>query len=458
MIQHGHRVRCLFAALLFIVCLPVQTIGAPGSTSSREMRRSPVVRVFEETRDAVVNIACIRVVEQGSGFHDLFNHFFDRRYRPGRIRPQQEIIGVGSGFVVHPDGYVLTNAHVVMKTADQRVIFADGSEYEARPVAVHNGSDLAILKISTDRPLPSLTLGRSNDLMIGETVIAIGNPLGYRHTLTTGVVSALDRTLRFPRNVEVHGLIQTDASINPGSSGGPLFNILGELIGVNTAIRGDAENIGFAIPVDELRGTLPEMLSLERLKRVRVGLQVSGHRVVKATEVDEQGPAHEAGVRKGDRLVSIDGRPVRQDVDVPFLLLSKEAGDPVLLTVERNHRQVRTRFTLREIPVPDGARLARETFGMQIAPLKGDLARTLELDRGFVIEKVVKGSEADRAGLVPGMVILTIAGVYPRDLNHVGLLLENVRTGERVPFHVWQVDSRGSRLLIRSFKVPLRVR
>jgi serine protease Do len=258
--------------------------------------------------------------------------------------------------------------------------------------------------------------------------------------------------------VEYHGLIQTDASINPGSSGGPLFNILGELIGVATAIRGDAENIGFAIPVDGLRGRLPEMLSLKRLKRVRVGFQVKGHPVVEVAEVDEEGPAWEAGIRKGDRLLSIDGRSVKQEVDVAFLLLSKEAGDPVLITLERNNSKVRARFTLGEIPVPDGARIARETFGMQIAPLTGDLARALELDRGFVVEKVVRGSEADRSGIVPGMVILTIAGVYPRDLNHIGLLLENIQAGERVLFHMWRVDSRGNRLLIRSFKVPLRAR
>jgi len=417
-----------------------------------------VVRVFEQTRDAVVNIACIRIVEQESWVDDLFTQFFDRRFRPGPLLPQQEIIGVGSGFVIHPDGYVITNAHVVLKTADQRVIFADGSEYEARPVSTDTERDLAVLKIDTEGPLPSLKLGRSDDLMIGETVIAIGNPLGYRHTLTLGVVSALDRTLRFPRNVEYHGLIQTDASINPGNSGGPLLNILGELIGVNTAIRGDAANIGFAIPVDHVRRALPEILSLERLKRLRVGLGVSGHPDVKVARVDEEGPAGQAGVRTGDRLVRIDGRRVEQDVDVSFHLLRKEAGDTVALELERDGRPVRARFALTEIPVPDGARLARESFGLHLAPMPRDLARSLELQRGFVVEGVTPGSEAHRAGIVPGMLVLTVAGVYPRDLNHVGLLLESVRTGDIVVFQVWRVDTRGKRLLIRSYNIPLRAR
>jgi len=437
---------------------PVPASATPDASSVSEQRRSPVVRVFEQTRDAVVNIACVRMVEQEAHVDDLFSQFFDRRFRPGPVLPQQEIIGVGSGFVVHPDGYVITNAHVVMKTADQRVIFADGSEYPARPVSIDSESDLAVLKISTEKPLPSVALGRSHDLMIGETVVAIGNPLGYHHTLTTGVISALDRTLRFPRNVEYRGLIQTDASINPGSSGGPLLNILGELIGVNTAIRGDAENIGFAIPVDELRRALCEMLSLERLKRIRVGLRVTGYTEVRVEEVHEQSPARSAGIRKGDRLVSIDGRTVKQDVDVPFSLLAKEAGDSVSFTMQRDGHPFLARFALTEIPVPDGARLAQQAFGLQIAPLPRDLALALELQGGFVVEGVLTGGEAAQAGIVPGMVILTIAGVYPRDLNHVGLLLENVRAGDVVLFHVWRVDTRGKRFLIRSYKIPLRAR
>jgi len=452
------RPRLLLAACLLALASPAGADGLPDPHAARELRRSPVVRVFEQTRDAVVNIACIQVVQPEWGINDRFNPFFDRRVRPDRLPRHREIIGVGSGFVIHADGYVITNAHVVMKTADQRVIFADGSEYEARPVSVDGDSDLAVLKIEANRPLPALKLGRSDDLMIGETVVAIGNPLGYRHTLTTGVVSALDRSLRFANNVEIRGLIQTDASINPGNSGGPLFNVLGELIGVNTAIRGDAENIGFAIPVDQLRRALPDMLSLERLKRVRAGLRVAGAPQVEVVQVEASGPAAQAGVRHGDRLVSLDGQPVLQDVDVLFHLLAKDAGDPVSLALERSGQRIETRFALREIPVPDGAQLVRNSFGMEIAPLTGELARALELDRGFVVEKVVEGGQADRAGIQPGMVILTIAGVYPRDLNHVGLLLENVRPGETVLFHVWQVTSRGRGLLIRSFEIPLRAR
>src|SRR5690606_783552 len=148
---------------------------------------------------------------------------------------------VGSGFVLHAAGYIVTNAHVVARTAERHVIFADGSEYDAQVVAIDEPHDLAILKIDpADRDLKPTPLGTSDDLMVGETVIAIGNPFGYQHTVTAGVVSALGRTLPVTEQHSLKGLIQTDASINPGNSGGPLLNVLGQLVGINTAIRADA--------------------------------------------------------------------------------------------------------------------------------------------------------------------------------------------------------------------------
>jgi len=277
--------------------------------------------------------------------------------------------------------------------------------------------------------------------MIGETLIAIGRPLGYEHSLTTGVISAVNRRLRFSEDVEYTGLIQTDASINPGNSGGPLLNVLGELIGINTAIRGDAQNIGFAIPVDALRRALPNMLSLERLKRVEVGMRVAGSTVVRVTEVKDNGPAHAAGIEAGDHLLSMDGQPIRQDIDFYIDLLSKGANDRVTIQLERRGKTVATTLTLRAIPIPDGAKLAQQLFGMKIAPLPAELAAALELERGgLVIIDVEKGSPAARAGLRRGMIIVTLAGDFPRDLDHVGLLLENVKRGDQVAFRIWQVD------------------
>jgi serine protease Do len=196
--------------------------GAEAQASDRARRRSSVVEVFEAARDAVVNISSTEIVE----VRHPFDQFFDRRRRS---RPRQyKNTSVGSGFVIHAEGYIVTNAHVVARSTDRTVTFADGREFDAQVVASDREHDVAILKIDATGLKP-LALGRSSDLMTGETVIAIGNPLGYEHTVTAGVVSAINRDLLFSKEHMLRGLIQTDASINPGNSGGPLLNVLGEL-------------------------------------------------------------------------------------------------------------------------------------------------------------------------------------------------------------------------------------
>jgi serine protease Do len=294
--------------------------------------------------------------------------------------------------------------------------------------------------------------------MIGETVIAIGNPLGYHHSLSTGVISALDRDVELSRGVEYHNLIQTDAPINPGNSGGPLLNVLGDLIGVTSAIRGDAQNIGFAIPVDTLRETLPGMISPERLKRVRVGLTVGGRQETRVVKIDPNSPAEKSGVNVGDRILAIDGHPIDQDLEVYFHLLTKEADSRVVLTIERAGRALPITLTLKAIPIPNGAQLARQRFGLSIAPLKSDLAGTLGLEGGLFIEGVEPGSPASQARIHSGMIVVTIAGDFPKDLDHVGLLLENVKNGETLTFYIWDLERYGGRLLIRPYKIPLKAR
>jgi S1-C subfamily serine protease len=238
--------------LLAALVLPGLAAGRWGTEEGEQVRRrTPVVEVFEASRDAVVNISSTEVVEVRDPFDRFFDGVFDRRHR---TRPRQyRNTSVGSGFVIHSDGYIVTNAHVVARSTDRTVTFADGREFDAQVLASDRDHDVAILKIEASEALKPLAMGQSTDLMIGETVIAIGNPLGYQHTVTAGVVSAVDRDLMFSKDHMMRGLIQTDASINPGNSGGPLLNVLGELIGVNTAVRGDAQNIGFAIPVNQVR-------------------------------------------------------------------------------------------------------------------------------------------------------------------------------------------------------------
>ncbi len=336
--------------------LPSEGLGAAAASSARKrmLRRTPTVEAVEKVRDSVVNISSTQIVRVSP-----FPEFFDL---PPEFGSTQKVQSAGSGFVLHASGYIVTNAHVVDGARQPKITFADGQAYDARVLAVDAEHDMAVLKVNAPRPLKAAILGTSSDLMIGETAIAIGNPFGFQHTVTAGVVSATDRTLRFPDShspqgvKEYKGLIQTDAAINPGNSGGPLLNILGEVIGINTAIRGDAQNIGFAIGVDELRRFLPGILDVERINRVTLGVHFEGVGPARITKVDANSPAASAGLKVGDVIIAVDDRPIAQDIDFFVEMMEKKAGEDVILTVLRDgHRHT---YTVRLGTRPDGTQQA----------------------------------------------------------------------------------------------------
>jgi len=440
------------------VCMLLSVVPAAGRAGTDPrglaLRRTPIVEVFEKTKDAVVNISSTQIITVqdaefplGRMFEDIFNMPF--LTRPRRLKRTS----VGSGFVIHADGYIVTNAHVVYPTVERKIIFADKSEYDAEIVAVNEEHDLAVLKIDAPKPLAVIQLGRSDDLMIGETVIAIGNPLGYQHSLTTGVISALDRTLEFDNHVVYRGLIQTNAAINPGNSGGPLLNILGELIGINTAIRGDAQNIGFAIPVDHLRQMIPSMLSIERLKRVRLGLRVEGRDRAEVVEVVEDSPAGKAGIELGDRITAVDHTPVRDEIDFYIAMLGKRAGDVVYLDLARGARKRAVTVRLEPIPPPDGAELARTRLGIELQPLSRAALRRLGLRAGLLIVAVRKGSPADQVGIIPGDLLLQLGQYGVRTLEDVGRTLENIRPGAELYIRILRITDDGGFLAGARVKV-----
>ncbi len=418
---------------------------APGAVGDdREARRTPVVEVFEAARDAVVSISSTEIVtiRSGSAIDSFFDDLFDFPRR--RRTRQEERHNVGSGFIIHPDGYLVTNAHVVARTTEQKVIFADGREYEANIVASNPGRDLAVLKIEASEPLPTLRLGRSNDLMVGETVIAIGNPFGYQHTVTSGVVSAVDREIAVARNLSFRGLIQTDASINPGNSGGPLLNVLGDLIGVNSAIRGDAQNIGFAIPVDQLREVLPDLLDVERRYRIDSGLAVDSLRQPLVTEVRPRSPAAKAGIRGGDVLREIDGIPIREGIDFHIALINRRPHERLHLTFERDGEPYRTTLQLAARPAPDGGQLAWDKLGLKVYPLPADIAGELGLrrSRGLLITSVEEGGPGDAAGLERRDVLLALGHRFVSTHDDLGELLDRVDAGTAIEILILRVEAR----------------
>ena len=405
----------------------------------RQERETPAVRVFETARGAVVNISSTRIIKTGPGlFGGMDQDPFDDVFMTPFTR-DVSVQSLGSGFIIHPDGYIVTNEHVVRKAMKIAVIMADGKSHDADVIATDARHDLAILKMAPPdgRQLPALPLGRSDDLKIGESVIAIGNPKGYQHSVTAGVVSALDRELKFGADIQYSGLIQTDASINPGNSGGPLLNVNAQVIGINTAIRPDAQGIGFAIAIDDFTKDLPSLLDVARLHRVVLGMTVeqqrrAGQNEVVISKLDPGGPAAKAGVVAGRVVTRVDNLEVLTLADFYVHLLGKRAGQELRITTRAGAREQEYTIRLAERPRPDGAALARAKLGMTLQPVTPDLADRLKLptERGLLVMELMAGGPAERLGIRVRDVIFQLGQGYITNLDDMGQILEDVPGGQ----------------------------
>ena len=272
---------------------------------------------------------------------------------PGRARrfggAPQEADGAGSGLIVAPDGYVLTNAHVVEQASEITVTLTEGSAVPAQLVGLDAATDLAVVRAATGG-LPAATLGDSDGLRVGQLVIAIGNPFGFQSTVSTGVISALGRSLRGQSGHLIENVIQTDVALNPGNSGGPLVDSRGRVIGLNTAIIRMAQGLSFAVPVNTAKWVMGELFSHGHVRRAYLGLagqaQPVGRRlqryfeltrptVVEVKSVVKGGPAHRAGLRVGDHIIGLNGQPVATVDDLHRLLTGHPAGTEFTLTVLR---------------------------------------------------------------------------------------------------------------------------
>jgi len=432
----------LKARLPVLVCLALLALAAPRRThaAAQDDRKTPVVRAVERAAPSVVNISTkqVRLVRPyfWMDLPDIFRREFGDLFRPRRYVSGS----LGSGAVISAKGYIVTNAHVVQQADEIVVTLADESQHEAQLVSADPEADLAIIKIEAPRPLAAIPMGTSSDLMIGETVIAVGNPFGYQHTVTTGVVSALDRTLEPSRGHRYEGLIQTDAPINPGNSGGPLLNIRGELIGINTAIRAGAQGLGFAIPVDKVREIMIGLLNLRRPGSAWLGLTFRADTPTAAIieEVEANSPAAKAGLRPGDRIETVDGKPAPDVITLETMILDRRVGDALRLGIRRAGRLLEKTVTLAKAPKPDGAELARRRFGLHLQTLDPDLAPAMRLavDRGLLVAGVDRDSPADEAGLRTGDVVVQVDRYRVDDLDTLGNLLAQVAAGDNILFYV----------------------
>jgi serine protease Do len=425
--------------LLLVLAALAHAAAPPASDGDRAERRTPVVRAVERAAPSVVNISTQkeRLVRPsfGRGLPDIFLREFGDLFRPRR----QVTGSLGSGVIINQRGYIVTNAHVVDEADEIVVTLADESQHKATVVSADSDADLAVIRIDAGRPLVAIPMGTSSDLMIGETVIAVGNPYGYQHTVTTGVVSALDRTLEPAPGVKYEGLIQTDAPINPGNSGGPLMNIRGELIAINTAIRAGAQGLGFAIPVDRVREIMIDLLNLRRRGRAWLGLKLRADTAgVVVAEVEKDSPAAQVNLLPGDHIETADGRPATEVVEFETMVLDRKVGDTLTLGVRRADGLITKKVVLTEPPRPDGERLARDRFGLQVQVMSAELAESMRLgvDRGLLVAGVDDAGPAAAAGLRTGDVVVQIDRYPVSDLDTLGSLLVQVRPDDRILFYV----------------------
>ncbi len=368
-------------------------------TGDLASRRSPVVQVVDRVSPAVVYIGTVQVVEQrfrrGSVIDELMF---------GPREEQRAVESLGSGVIIDPSGVIVTNEHVIRGASEIHVVLADGRQLDAEVIGSDADNDLAVLRVNAKAPLPFAKLGTSADLMIGETAIAIGSPLGLKKTVTVGVVSALGRSIRNDDRV-FNDFIQTDASINPGNSGGPLLNIDGDIIGINSAIIASAQNIGFAIPADKVRRIVNELSQFGKVRPSWVGIDVQplsrdlARRLgwdktfgAIVSNVEQGSPGEAAGLQRGDVVVKVGSTQIEDADDFRSRLKSFTAKAPVALQVFRVGELVDVTVTPAEFPT----RLVDTTVWDRLG------LRVKASPSGMVVTAVRPGTQADRIGLAPG--------------------------------------------------------
>lgn len=422
---------------------------APLSASEERSRRTPTVRVVQESGPAVVSIFSTRKQEPSP-----FSSFTQPLYTTGDLsiqQPQQSSMqSQGSGVIIDAKrALVLTNAHVILGATKITVRLLGGREYQAKLVGADADIDLAVLRLELPqtRPheLPQIRMGNSSKLMIGEPVIAIGNPFGLAHTVTTGVVSALQRTVRSGQDT-ITGLIQTDAAINPGSSGGPLLNVLGQMVGINAAVHNRGQGLNFAIPINKAKVILDELISTGQVAHLWLGLvgedmdqSQAAHfgldrvRGMLVTDVLPHSPAAAAGIRPGDALLSIGDSEVKEKTQCHVLMHTSPQGGFITLALRRGRDPFQAQVAPQPLNHKTGLGLIQLRWGFTLAP---ETAAT-----EAQVDEVRPGGPAELTGFKPGDVVLQVGtrrisnksdlmGAFCRYQMHAAVIVSVQRGGQ----------------------------
>lgn len=460
------------AATLLLVLLSAPSVLAQPRPEPRVDPRA-TLRVMEEAFSAVADRVMPAVVNVSTvpkkglpGSEDAperFREFFGDDYyeRYFRRRPREDSRATGSGVIVNPKGYILTNNHVIENAQEITVRLSDARRFPAKLVGRDPKTDLAVLKVDAPGPLPVADLGDSDRLRVGQWAIAIGNPFGLDRTVTVGIISATARTRVGVATYEQ--FIQTDASINPGNSGGPLLNLDGRVIGINTAIVAAGQGIGFSIPINMAKDVMRQLIARGRVVRGWLGIVIQDvtdelagsfgvrerHGVLVA-DVLKGGPADMAGLRPGDVVVDFGGTAIKEVPDLQRRVAAVTPGQPTKLTVIRDRRPLGLSVMVGEMPAEEPL-LAEgpgaESWGLSVEPLGAETALRLNLphSRGVLISDVTAGSPADKAGLRRGDVILEINRRSVGDPSTFARELAAVPGGESVLVYIHRPVGSGGR-------------
>jgi serine protease Do len=424
------------------------------AVEASEARNTPLVRAVQRAQAAVVNIHSERTSRDRDGIFEG---------APGR-----KVNGMGTGILVDERGYIVTNQHVIAGVDSLRVTLADGSTFTADIISYDIKHDLALIKIESSRRLPVIPLGTSSDLRLGETVVAVGNPFGYEHSVTSGIISSLSRDVEVNEHQQYKNLLQTDASINPGNSGGPLLNLDGEVVGITVAIRAGAQRIGFAIPIDDARLYLARLLSVKQLNNTYHGLishdvKTPEQRKLVVDAAEPNSPAAAAGFQPGDVVTQVGQVPIQDQADLERALLGSAPSAPIEVIVQRNQVETKLVVELRRVEAsvasfsnPSSTQIGRP----KVTPARDPLAAKcwdilgLRLERaslpqvdpfrnryrgGMRIVSVREASPAAKAAMKEGDVLVGLhvwETVRREDINYVLNQTNLTTSGEPLKFYV----------------------
>ena len=451
------HVRLLIAGVALALAAPSLSLAKPVTPD--------FVELAKRLKPTVVNIRTAknikpqqRMQRPQSPFDNFFDEFFGQfRNQMPQQRPRREQT-LGTGFIISPDGYILTNNHVVNGADEVLVKLSDGREVKGEIKGSDDKLDLALIKINEKEKLHSTELGDSDSLEVGEWVMAIGNPFGLSQTVTAGIVSAKGRVIG---SGPYDDYIQTDASINPGNSGGPLFNAEGRVIGINTAIVAGGQGIGFAIPINMAKGIISQLRDTGKVTRGYLGVQIQAvtpelaksfnleaEKGALISEVFKDSPAEKAGLKAGDIVLEFDGKHIGEFNELPRIVAATPVDKKARITVFRDGKRLELPIVVTKLKEGESATAAgdgkeSEKLGLVVQELNRQLADRLGIKdtKALVITEVKPGSLAEDAGISAGSIVVEINGQRPDTMEKFNAVVAKLKKGDVVRLLLKRPDS-----------------